>query len=359
MIAIHRPGLAFVAGLLFFTAMSQAAPHVYVSNADSREISVLSMDSANGALSAQTSVSVPGQAGPMALSPDKRFLYIALRSQPYALLSFAIDKASGALHQIGSAPLPDSMAHIATDRTGRTIFGASYGGHKLSVSPVDADGVAGEPKQVLPTGQNAHATLVDPSNRFVFVTNLGSDLVMQWRFDAARSELSPNDPPTFAARDKAGPRHLVFHPDGRHVLLLNELDAGVDVLAFDPERGTLSRTQTLSTLPKGFTGKPWAADIHLTPDGRFLYTSERTSSTLASFEFDAPAGKLKPLAHTPTEQQPRGFAIDPSGRWLIAAGQLSNALSVYAIDRSSGGLQKVGSMPVGQGPHWVEIVERP
>src|SRR5258706_261311 len=108
--------------------------------------------------------------------------------------------------------------------------------------------------QVLPTGQNAHAVLVDASNRHVFVSNLGSDAVMQMRFDAGTGQLAPNDTPSFSARPKAGPRHLVFHSNGRVVYLLNELDAGVDVLAFDAAKGSLSLVQTLSSLPPGFTG---------------------------------------------------------------------------------------------------------
>ncbi|MED5621856.1 lactonase family protein [Ideonella sp. BN130291] len=356
---IHRTRRALGAlAALMFSAMTHAATFVYVSNADSRDISVLQLDSA-GALKPLQTVAVGGQAGPLAISPDRRFLYVALRSQPYTVSSFAIDAGNGQLKPLGDAPLPDSMAHIATDRSGRHLFGASYGGHKVSVSPIAADGRAGEPVQVLPTGQNAHASLVDPSNRYVFVTNLGSDAVMQWRFDADRGTLQPNEPATLAVRAKAGPRHLVFHPNGRFVALLNELDASVEMLAFDRARGTLSSLQTLSTLPEGFAGKPWAADLHFSPDGRFLYTSERTSSTLAAFSVDAATGRLALVAHTPTEKQPRGFAVDPRGRWLLAAGQLSHAVTVYAMDRDNGGLQPLKSIPVGQGPHWVEIVSLP
>ena len=339
--------------------MSQAATFVYVSNADSREISVLRLDTASGELGLVQTVPVSGQVMPLAVSPDRKFLYAALRSQPYSVASFRIDAASGRLVAIGSNALPDSMASIATDRSGRYLFAASYGGHKLSVSPIGADGVVGAATQVLPTGQNAHAVLVDPSNRYLFVTNLGSDAVMQLRLDGATGQLTPNTPATFSARAKAGPRHLVFHPNGRVVYLLNELDAGVDVLAFDATRGTLSLQQTLSTLPSGFSGKPWAADLHVTPDGRFLYTSERTTSTLATFAIDAASGQLKLLSHTPTEKQPRGFNIDPSGRWLVAVGQLSNAVTLYAIDRDSGALQPVKSYPLGQNPNWVEIVSLP
>jgi len=268
--------------LALSAAMSNAATVVYVSNADSKDISVLLLDAAKGDLALVQTLPVGGQVMPMAVSPDRKFLYAALRSQPYTAASFRIDPVDGRLAPAGTSPLPDSMASIALDRSGRTLFAASYGGHKLSVSPIGRDGVAGAATQVVPTGQNAHAVLADPSNHHLFVTNLGSDAVMQLRFDAATGQVKPNAPPTFSVRPKAGPRHLVFHPTGRFVYLLNELDASVDVLAFDAQTGTLSLLQTLSTLPAGFSGKPWAADLRLTPDGRFLYTSERTTSTLAA-----------------------------------------------------------------------------
>ena len=346
--------LAFVSA-----AMSQASTFVYVSNADSKDISVLLLDpTARDLLLVQT-VPVNGQVMPLAVSPDKKYLYAALRSQPYSVASFRIDATSGKLSTIGVNPLPDSMAYIATDRTGRHLFAASYGGHKMSAGPIGADGVAQAATQVLPTGQNAHAVLVDPSNRHVFVSNLGSDAVMQMRFDASTGTLTPGTPPVFDGRSKAGPRHLVFHPNGRIVYLLNELDAGVDVLAYDPTSGSLSSIQTLSSLPAGFTGKPWAADLHLTPDGRFLYTSERTTSTLATFAVDPSSGRLKLLAHTPTEKQPRGFNIDPSGRFLVAVGQLSHAVTLYGIDADTGVLTALKNYSLGKNPNWVEIVSLP
>jgi len=352
-----RTVLVFI--VTFTAAMSQAATFVYIASADSKEISVLQLDPASGALGLVQTVPVSGQVMPMAVSPDRKFLYAALRSQPYTVASFRIDAANGRLTPIGASPLPDSMASIGLDRSGRHLFAASYGGHKLSVSPIGADGVAAAATQVMPTGQNAHAVLADPSNRHLLVTNLGSDAVMQLRFDAATGQLTPNAVPAYAGRPKAGPRHLVFHPNARFVYLLNELDASVDVLAFDPQAGTLSFVQTLSTLPPGFSGKPWAADLHLTPDGRLLYTSERTSSTLAAFAVDAATGRLKLLSHTPTEKQPRGFNIDPSGGHLVAVGQLSHAVTVYRIDSETGALKPLKSYSVGQNPNWVEIVSLP
>jgi 6-phosphogluconolactonase len=114
--------------------------------------------------------------------------------------------------------------------------------------------------------------------------------------------------------------------------------------------------QTIDSRPPGFRGEPWAADLRLTADGRFLFTSERRSSTLAAFAVDAATGRLALVGHVPTETQPRGFAIDPGGAWLLAAGQLSHRLGVYAIDPVTGRLARHGEYGVGRNPNWVEIV---
>ena len=149
-----------------------------------------------------------------------------------------------------------------------------------------------------------------------------------------------------------------FSPDGRFVYLLNELDCAIYVFPYDSAAGILGKeTQIASALPPGFSDKPWGADIHLTPDGKFLYASERTSSTLAAFSVDKKSGVLTAIGTYPTEKQPRGFNIDPSGSTLIAVGQLSNSLTAYRIDKKTGALTKLKEYPVGKNPNWVEIVK--
>ena len=329
---------------------------VYVSNAEPGHIAVFALDAPSGTLALRQRLELGGIVMPLALSPDRRVLYAAQRAEPWRVQSVALDPRSGELTRIGEAPLPQSMANLATDRSGRWLFSASYGGHQIAVSPIGADGVAQPAQQVVATAPHAHAIQADPSNRFVFATSLGGGHVMQLRFDAASGQLAPNDPPTIAPHAFASPRHLAFGADGRFVYLLNELDAAIDVLAFDATTGTLRTVQTLSSLPPGFSGAPWAADLRLSPDGRFLYSSERRSNTLAAFRVDPASGELALVGHVPTEAQPRGFAITPDGAFLIAAGQLSHRLSVYAIDPASGALAKRSDCAAGQNPNWVEIV---
>lgn len=328
--------------------------HVYVSNADSGDISVLHM-AANGELRLQSTVQVGGNLMPMAVSPSRQMLYVARRSDPMALVSLAIDPDKRDLRQVGEVALPASMAYVGTDLTGRFLLAASYPGHQLTVSPVAPDGTVGAVQQVVPTGPNAHAVMASPCNRFVLATSLGGGELMVYAFNAETGRLSPQS--SWHARAGAGPRHFRFGPAGRCVYLLNELDGTLDVLAWDAQQGSLSTVQSqVSIFPPGFTDKPWAADVHLTPDGRHLYASERTSSTLAHFAVGTVTGHITAKGHTAVETQPRGFAIDPTGRHLLVVGQMSHHLSRYAIDPDQGHLTHLQRVSVGQGPNWVEIL---
>nr|WP_256330626.1 beta-propeller fold lactonase family protein [Variovorax sp. YR216] len=340
-------------------ATAHAATYVYVANADSQEISVLELDRAQGQLKPVETVGVAGTVMPMAVSPDKRFLYAALRSQPFRVTSFAIDSASGRLRKLGEAPLADSMANIDVDATGRWLFAASYPGHKITVNSIGKDGAVGAVQQLIPTAPNAHAIHADATNRFVLATSLGGDNLSIWRFDAEKGLLAPNDPALVSTAPKSGARHFVWDKSQRYLYLVNEVDASLYVFAWDGARGTLRELQRTTTLPAGFTGKPWAADMHLTPDGKYLYASERTSSTLSAFRVDSATGLLQPLGQTPTEKTPRGFAIDSTGRYLMVAGQDSHSVSVHPIDPANGALGAPKSMPVGKNPNWIEIIDLP
>jgi len=355
----QRAGLLLGAGLLALAGSAVATTMVYVSNADSQDISVLELDKSLGMLKPVETVAVAGTVMPMVVSADKRFLYTALRSQPYRVVSFAIDAGNGHLRKLGESALADSMANIDLDATGRWLFAASYPGHKITVNSVGKDGVVGAVQQLIPTSPFAHAIHADASNKYVLATSLGGDTVSSWHFDAATGQLTPNEPALTANAPKSGARHFVWDKAQRFVYLVNEVDASLYVYAWDSARGTLRELQRTTTLPAGFTGKPWAADLHLRPDGRFLYASERTSSTISTFRVDPNTGLLQPLGLTPTEQSPRGFAIDSSGRFLISAGQDSHSVSAYPVDAATGALGQAQRLPVGKNPNWIEIVDLP
>lgn len=357
-----RLAAAIAASALTLAAIpAGAATIAYVSNADSQDIYVLQLNG-DGSVNLVDKVDTGSTVMPLAISPDHRFLYASLRGQPYSVTSYAIDQASGKLTSLATVPLADNMANIATDKNGKYLFAASYTGHRISVNAIGANGAVQAPAlAVIPTGKNAHSVQVDPDNRFLFASNLGSDVILQFRFDAATGKVVPNAPPSVATKAGAGPRHFVFANDKRFVYSTNELDGTVNTYAYDAKAGTLKLEATDSALPDGFKSSEQlaTADLHLTPDGRFLYASERTSSTLTSYRVDTVSGKLTRLANLPTEAQPRGFNIDPQGRFLLAVGQKSNALTSYAIDRTSGALKPLFRYTLGRNPNWVEIIDLP
>jgi 6-phosphogluconolactonase len=351
--------VAVSAAFMMNTFLANARTMVYIANADSREIYVLELNEKDGSSKIVEKVAVTGSVMPLAVSPDRKYLYASLRSEPFSVSSFAINPESGRLTLMQTVPLADNMAYISTDRSGRYLFGASYFGNKISVNTISAVGLVNpKPLEVIPTGKNAHCILTDPSNKYLFASNLGADVILQYRFDEASGEVTPNEPPAVATKKGAGPRHFVFHPNRPFVFGTNELDGTLNTYLFDAS-GRLRLIDSISVMPVGFKGKPWAADIHLTPDGKFLYASERSSSTIAAFRVEGDGRKLARVGNYPTETQPRGFNIDPEGKYLLVVGEKSNGLSTYEINQKTGGLLKLSHSDVGKNPNWVEILSLP
>jgi 6-phosphogluconolactonase len=364
------------AALVALAGAAPAATFVYVSNAEDGNIGTYTLRS-DGTLQPGPRVDAGKVVMPMTVSPDRRHLFAAVRSQPFTVITYAIDPATGALKRLSTAPLAESFPYISLDRTGRYLLGASYGGHLVSVNEVGADGKVSAPIQVIPTARNAHAIITDRTNQHVFVPHLGTDQVFQFRLDAGTGKLTANTPPLIQMKAMTGPRHIVMSPDNRFAYLLNELVATVTTLSLDAQTGLLTEVSSASALPadsklvpgapRGAVGVPgqaprdtsndiWASDLHLTPDGKLLYAAERTSSSIAAFRVDVATGKLTYLSSTPTEKQPRGFRIDSRGRYMVVSGEKSETISVYEIEGASGALKLLQRYPTGKGSNWVEIV---
>jgi 6-phosphogluconolactonase len=344
-------------------AASTPETTVYVSNAGSKEVFVLAMNRTTGALELIEKTPVPGAdkpspaSLPMATSPDKKFLYAQLRSEPYPVSTFAIDPTSGKLTHLAVTPLVDQMAYINTDRTGRFLLCASYVGAKLAIYPINDKSIV-EPKatQIVDTKPKAHCVVIDSANKHVYLPVLGGDIVMEFNFDPAAGTVSPNGPGQVATKPNAGPRHFTIHPNKRWGYLITETTATIGAYAIADD-GTLSEIAFVDTGDWNGKDSAAASDIHVTPDGKFLYGAVRTTSTLHGYKIDPDKGTLTPIGKWPTEKTPRGFNIDPRGKFLLSVGLDSNAMTVHAIDAASGELKPVGQYPMGTQPNWVEIVD--
>jgi 6-phosphogluconolactonase len=297
----------------------------------------------------------------LAIDRRRRFLYAVNETLDYqgkksgAVSAFAIDQRTGSLSFLNKQPsMGAAPCHVSLSNDGRFALIANYFGGNVAVLPIEKGGSLGpsvEVRQHEGKGPNArqeaphaHSVLLDDKNRFAFVNDLGTDKVVIYEFDRSTGKLSPNaSQPFYKARPGAGPRHFKIHTNGRFAFIVNELDMTVTSLNFDAKLGKLSEVQTLSTLPTGYAGPNSCADIHVSPDGNFLYASNRGHDSIVSYSIDPKSGSLQLIEHVSTGgKTPRNFAIDPTGSYLLAANQRSDSIVVFGIDRRTGKLGPTG-----------------
>ncbi len=342
---------------------------LYVGLQDADKIAVLSIDAA-GKLTKQSEVAATGGPSVMAVSNNRRVLYVGQRGGP-AITTFRIDPGTGGLSAAGSVIQPHAPTFLAPDRSGKFMLVAYYQGGGAAVFRLAADGTVGAASQDwLATATGAHAIATDRSNRFAYVPHIsrvqdnvleppknipGPNMIMQFRFDAETGRLGANAPPQVAQPDLVGPRHYCFHPSLNLVYFSNEQGCSVTPYRISPE-GTLAPLQTISTLPAGFDSRNTCSQIHLTPSGGFLYVGNRGHNSIAGFRVAPDTGFLTPAGHVPTEPVPSAFCIDPEGKFLFAAGTASGRLASYRIDSERGTLTPVTVQDVGQRPAAIAAV---
>src|SRR5215813_6210391 len=234
--------------LMPLAGAAQAATFVYVSNAEDGDIGTYTLLS-DGSLRPGARVEAGKPVMPMAVSPDRRFLYAAVRSKPFTVITYAIDRTTGSLTKRSAAALAESFPYITVDKTGSFLLGASYGGHLVSVNAIGKDGKVSDPQQVIPTARNAHSIITDNTNRFVFVPHLGTDQIFQFRFDAKTGQLTANTPPVVQMKAGSGPRHIIMSADNRFAYRSEELTATVTTLSLDAQTGLLTEVSSASALP--------------------------------------------------------------------------------------------------------------
>ncbi|MGH7298567.1 MAG: lactonase family protein, partial [Polyangiaceae bacterium] len=304
-------------------ASGPARPLIAYASGYGPDIQWLAVDPATGALSASGELAAFG-AAPSFLAVDTagEHLYAVDESAPGRVGAYSIDATTGALTFQNAVPSGgDGPPYVGLDPLGKWALVANYTSGSASVLPVKADGSLGAATATVSAGSLAHMTVADPSDAFVFVPCLGSDWVAQYVFDAAAGTLTPNSVPHMATAKGAGPRHLAFHPDGKLAYLVDETASTVSELALDAAAGTLSIVHTVSTLPPGFTGTSTAAEVHVHPSGKWLFTSNRGDDSIAVFPLDAQGAIGAPTFTKSGGATPRDFSLDPAGTHLYVANQ--------------------------------------
>lgn len=311
----------------------------------------------------------------LAISPDKRFLY-AIDAEKFGgdedenVAAFAIEGHEGKLKRLNyQSARGTASCYLDVDATGKTVLVANYSSGSVASLPVKGDGTLGEAASFFQhsgssvdpqrqKGPNAHSIVVSPDNRFALAADLGIDKIMIYRLDAAKAVLTPNEAQPFAEMQPgSGPRHLTFHPNGKRVYVINELANTVALFDWNPANGTLSEKQTLSTLPAGFSGKSYTADLKITPDGKHLYGTNRGHDSIAAYRI-ADDGRLTLLGIEPSlGKGPQSLLIAPDGQWLLCANMPGNSVVVFKIDAPTGRITAQGApveVPMASCIRWVE-----
>ncbi|MCX6134828.1 MAG: lactonase family protein [Ignavibacteriales bacterium] len=335
------------------TSPSGADGLLYVSLDAEHSIALYRIDQDRGDLRFVKKITVGGEPGSLAVDPSRSYLYAAIRSTN-SISSFRINAQDGDLTLINTIHVAGNPVYVGTDKTGKFLLTAYFAESKAAIYRIGPEGaVRDSAVQVLDTEQNAHALQTDPSNRFLFIPCRTGETILQFRFNAVGGTLTPNAPDRTMTLPKTGPRHFTFHPSLNVVYFANEFGSSVTAYRLDNANGSLSELQTISTLPAESVGTNTGADIHITPDGRFLYASNRGHESIAAFSVDAATGRLTSGGFSPTEKTPRSFALDPTGRFLYACGQGSGKIAAYRINSKNGELTRFNTYDAGKNPVWI------
>lgn len=311
----------------------------------------------------------------LSIDKNKKYLYAVNETEEYegkksgAISAFEINQKTGDLRFLNKQPtLGGAPCYVSIGDDGKSVLVANYVGGNVAVFPVEKDGRLGAsidlaqhsgsgPNKERQESAHAHSIVLDNRNRFAVSCDLGIDKVLIYRFNEQNGKLKANDPPFYQAKAGAGPRHFVFHRNDKSAFVINELDSTISSLSYDDKHGILKEIQTVSTLPANFSGANTCADIHISPNGKYLYGSNRGHDSIASFKIDENTGKLEFIEHVSTGgKTPRNFAIDPTGRFLLAANQNSDSIVVFRIDEKSGKLTQAGSAVQAPTPVCLKLI---
>lgn len=361
------PFLTFALVALAFTGFAQKPPAntrylalvgTYTNKTASKGIYAFDFDSSTGKLTPKEIAAETPDPSWVVVHPNGKFAYVANEAgKQSTITAFALDAKSAKLTQLNQLPaLGEDPCYLSFDRAGKYLLVANYTSGTVAVFPIHADGKLGEhtavvkdtgslgPNKERQEGPHAHWVQVSPDNRFVFVSDLGLDAILSYRFDAAKGTLTPNDPPLAKLAPGAGPRHVAFSPNGKYIYVVSELNSTITAFSFDTSKGSFHEFQILSTLPPDFIGRNDTAEITADPSGKWLFASNRGHDSIAIYAINSSDGTLQHTGEVPTSgKEPRHFAIDPTGQYLLAENQYSNSIVVFRIDPASGTLTQVSA----------------
>ena len=291
----------------------------------------------------------------LTIHPNKKFLYAVsevgnFEGKPTgAVNAYSINPRSGRLTLLNKQSSGgDGPCHLVVDASGKMVMVANYGGGSVVSIPIKEDGSLGQIGSYIQhvgssihpqrqTRPHAHGITLDSANQFALVADLGLDRIITYKIDPSKGTMAPNLVPWIQLSPSSGPRHLSFHPTGKWVYVINELNSTINVLEYNSAKGQMTSIQTVRTLPESQAVPNTTAEIEVHPSGLFLYGSNRGHDSLAIFSINPTTGKLTVLGHQPTlGKTPRNFAIDPTGRFLLVANQGSNNLVTFRIDLKTG-----------------------
>ncbi|HEY9195186.1 MAG TPA: lactonase family protein [Mucilaginibacter sp.] len=291
----------------------------------------------------------------LTISKNNKFIYAVNEVTNGEVSAFSFEPKTGKIDFINKqSSLGANPCYIAIDKAQKTAFVANYSSGQVTVLPINKDGSLGAgietvrnegqgPNKERQEGPHAHMSILSPDEKYLLYNDLGTDRINIYRFKPGKdSPLTGANPAYVSVTPGEGPRHLDFSADKKHVYLATEM--GSNMFVFDYDNGKLKQKQVITMLPDGFTGKTAAAAVHISPDGRFLYVSNRLETNeIICYAINQETGLLTFVSRQSTfGKNPRDFAIDPSGNYLVVANQSSDSIFVFKIDQSTGKLIQTG-----------------
>jgi 6-phosphogluconolactonase len=352
----------------------------YTRGSKSKGIYRCELDVASGKLSEPVLAVEADNPSFLAIHPTREFLYAVSEVDDFgkkegAVSAYRLDTKDGSLEHIndlgtgGAAP-----CHVSIDAKGKVVLVANYtGGSACTFLLFDKGADQGKLRQRITLAQHtgnsvnkarqeaphAHCIVPDPAGRFALIADLGLDKVFVYKLDGDTGVMAGHTPQFAELSLGAGPRHLAFHPSGKFVYVINELNSTVTAFSYNAAAGSLKALQSITTLPKGFKGESTTAEVVVHPSGKFLYGSNRGHNSIAVFAIDDKTGRLKAAGHQAKNiKTPRNFAVDPSGAFLLVANQDADNIIVFRVDAKTGALSETGVTVSVPRPVCVRMVAR-